>query len=92
MQSRRGKIPPATNATLSCVIAAPKSITRYEHAASITLPGIDGELQVLPGHAEAFFLLAEGAVRISQKGSTHTVPVPRNAVCYVQDNHVAIMI
>ncbi len=91
MQSRHRKSPPATNATLSCVIAAPKSIIRYEHAASITLPGIDGELQLLPGHAEAFFLLREGVARISQNGNVRTVQISPNAVCYIQNNHVAIM-
>lgn len=50
-------------------IITPTRIVREEDVASVTAPGQDGELTVLPRHQNALVLLKEGIVTIRKTGA-----------------------
>lgn len=45
-------------------ILTPKKVALEEEITSITAPGADGEVTILPHHASLFILLKEGVVKI----------------------------
>jgi len=49
-------------------VITPKKIVLDEEVNSVTVPGADGELTILPKHANIFALLKEGIVTIRQSG------------------------
>lgn len=57
-----------------------------ENVSSLTIPGINGELEILPGHAKAFFLLRKGELRVkSTSGRTKSIEIEKG-ICWVDDD------
>lgn len=50
-------------------IITPKKIVREDEVVSVTVPSSDGEITILPRHANLFSLLAEGIITIKKKDS-----------------------
>ncbi len=71
----------------------------YEKVASVILPAFLGQMQILPGHTEAFVLLKEGDVIVRQfdknkekEGGKDNVVHITGGECYVKDNKVTIIL
>lgn len=76
---------------ISCKIVSAQSNKAFEDLDSVTLPAKDGEMEVLPGHAEAFIKLSTGEV-ILIKSNREKISVPvLQAVCFVKDDSVVII-
>jgi len=75
-----------------CTIISPQKTANYKNVTSIILPAASGQVQVLSGHAEAFFLLNEGELflEIGEKGlKAITIEA---AECYVKNDQVKIIL
>ncbi len=84
---------------ITCLITSPDKTTVYEKVASVTLPASWGQMQILPGHSEAFVLLTEGNVVIRQidknkegEADKDNVTRVKGGECYVKDNKVTIIL
>lgn len=52
---------------------------------SITIPGVNGEIEILPGHAKAFFLLQKGRIKAkSTSGRVKNIDV-QEGICWVDE-------
>ena len=77
---------------MDCKITSSKKTEIYHNVQSVTLPAHSGQMQILPGHAEAFLLLQKGQIALQEEnGSTKTIPVPTGE-CYVKDDLVTIIL
>ena len=61
------------------------SSLRFENVLSLSLPGAEGELGVLPGHERALFLLREGKVRVLQKHKRQEFEIKRGLALVEKD-------
>ena len=73
-------------------ITSPKKTIRYSNIQSVTLPAYSGQVQILSGHAESFFLLKQGNIvlRYSIK-QMETVPI-NSGECHVSGNTVVVIL
>jgi F0F1-type ATP synthase epsilon subunit len=77
---------------INCVITSPEATKRYKNVQSVTLPAFLGEMQILPGHAEAFILLQEGNIILQQLNRQNEVIRITSGECYVKDNVVVVIL
>lgn len=84
---------------ITCSITSPDKTTVYEKVVSVTLPAFLGQMQILPGHTEAFVLLKEGEVVVRQmdkskekEGDKDNVTHVAGGECYVKDDKVTIIL
>jgi len=77
---------------LRCVISSAEKTTTYEGLKSVSLPASSGSMQILPGHAEAFVMIAGGDVAMkSVDDKTKTLPIGASE-CHIQNDEVVIII
>ena len=76
---------------ITCTITSPSQTTRYSLLRSVSVPGHNGELQILSGHAEMFVLLQKGRIKLASEAK----PVERVEIqggeCHVQNNTVTAL-
>lgn len=71
-------------------IATPEKLVLRQSAQSAQIPGKDGYLGILPGHAALLSELGEGALTVTGEGQTKTFTVTGGYV-EVRDNHVRVL-
>jgi len=81
-----------TDKYIHCEIISPEGKRVFRKLTSIILPGVSGELEVLPGHAESFISLRKGQVRIKALtgGPAKEVSV-KESICYIKDDYIRII-
>ena len=77
---------------MECIIVTREKVSRFLNLQSIDVPTLDGIVEILPGHAESFFLLGRGtlSLRISE-GNTKNLAV-RGGQCHVNNDFVQIIL
>ena len=77
---------------IQCVITSPEKTTHYDNIKSVTIPVSEGCTEILPHHAEAFFLVGAGTIVLySSDGKSETVET-KDGSCYVKDSKVMIIL
>jgi F-type H+-transporting ATPase subunit epsilon len=71
-------------------IATPEKLVLQQQAQSAQIPGKDGYLGILPGHAALLSELGEGVLTVTGEGQTKTFTVTGGYV-EVRDNHVRVL-
>lgn len=75
---------------MECLVVSSREEKKWENIKSLLLPALQGEAEILPGHAESFIQLKPGVLVL--RGSTEeTLPVT-GGICYVHDNKVLVVI
>ena len=77
-------------ATIQLVIVTPESTTFDESVDSVTLPLVDGEAGVLPGHAPMIGRLGPGELRAQAGGKTQSFYVDGGFV-QIENNIVTVL-
>jgi F0F1-type ATP synthase epsilon subunit len=78
--------------TIECTITSPLGTKVYSQLQSVTLPAVSGVMQVLPGHAESFAMIAAGTVTLKNtKGEIEAVRVSAGE-CHIRNNSVLIIV
>ena len=75
-----------------CKITSPKQTVTYKDIQSITFPALSGQIQILPGHAEAFILLQEGDVILQRSDKKSEVVQITSGECHVKDNVATVIL
>jgi F-type H+-transporting ATPase subunit epsilon len=78
------------DAMLACTVVTPERAIFDDEAEMIVVPAHDGEIGILPGHAELLAKLGVGELRISAKGMTERFFVDGGFV-QVADNRVTVL-
>jgi F-type H+-transporting ATPase subunit epsilon len=76
--------------TFQIDIATPEKLLLEQRAESAQIPGLDGYLGILPGHAALLSELGAGALTVSAGGQTRTFTVSGGYV-EIRDNHVRVL-
>jgi F-type H+-transporting ATPase subunit epsilon len=76
--------------TFQIEIATPEKLVLSRQADYAEIPGKDGYMGVLPGHAALLSELGEGALSITLNGQTDTYTIHGGFV-EVRDNHVRVL-
>jgi F0F1-type ATP synthase epsilon subunit len=77
---------------LQCVISSAEKTIIYEALESVTLPAFSGSMQILPGHAEAFVVIAGGNMILKHAdGHIETLPIGASE-CHVENDQVMIIV
>jgi F-type H+-transporting ATPase subunit epsilon len=76
--------------TFEIEIATPEKLVTRQPAESAQIPGKDGYMGILPGHAALLSELGEGDLTITNGGQTNTFHVTGGYV-EVRDNHVRVL-
>jgi len=76
--------------TFTIEIATPEKLVLQQQADSAQIPGKDGYMGILPGHAALLSELAEGTLAVTLSGQTRTFQVTGGFV-EVRDNHVRVL-
>ena len=77
-------------ATLHIQIATPEKLVVDRQADYVKIPGKDGEMGILPGHAALLSELAEGTLSVTLKGQTQSFHITGGFV-EVRNNHVRVL-
>ncbi len=76
---------------LEFIISSKDEKETYSDVRRIFLPGVNGRLEILPGHAESFFLLQAGEVTMeSDSGVKNSITLVRG-LCWAKDDRVILM-
>ena len=76
--------------TFQIEIATPEKLVVKQHAESAQIPGKDGYMGILPGHAALLSELGEGKLSFTLGGKTQSFQVTGGFV-EVRDNHVRVL-
>jgi len=76
--------------TFEIEIATPEKLVIQQHAEFAEIPGKDGYLGVLSGHAALLSELGEGALSITADGKTESLTVSGGYV-EIRDNRVRVL-
>jgi F-type H+-transporting ATPase subunit epsilon len=76
--------------TFQIEVVTPEKLVLDQQAEFAEIPGKDGYLGVLPGHAALLGELGEGALKIASGGQTREVTVSGGYV-EIRDNHVRVL-
>ena len=71
-------------------IATPEKLVLQQSAQSAQIPGKDGYMGILPGHAALLSELGEGTLSVTGDGQTKTFAITGGYV-EVRDNHVRVL-
>jgi F-type H+-transporting ATPase subunit epsilon len=71
-------------------IATPEKLIANQSADSAQIPGKDGEMGILPGHAALLSELGEGELSFTLSGATERFKVSGGYV-EIRDNHVRVL-
>ena len=77
---------------MNCIISSRKEIQRFQDVQSITFMTPSGQTQILPGHAQAYFLLDKGSLSVRVNGEKKDLRVNETGVCHVLYDEVHIML
>ncbi len=75
---------------MRCTVASPEGKVDLGKTDGVSLPGSRGEIQILPGHAEAFFVLGKGKVVAGARGDGKSVDI-EGGLCHVRDDEVVVV-
>ena len=76
--------------TISVEIRTPEALILQGDYESVVLPGFEGELGILPGHAALAAQLKPGTIRLKRAGKTETYSIT-NGFVEVQPTRVSIL-
>ena len=76
---------------INCEISSPEETRTYENLRSIVLPAQEGEMQVLPGHAEAFVSLQKGNIVLEEEDKKETISIA-GGKCHIKDDRVLVIL
>ena len=76
--------------TLQLEVVTPERRVLSEPVSSVTVPGRNGEMQILPGHAALISELKTGVLAYNQDGTTHQLHVSGGFV-EVSDDRVSVL-
>ena len=76
--------------TFQIDIATPEKLVLQQQADSAQIPGRDGYMGILPGHAALLSELAHGKLTLTTAGRTDSFTVTGGYV-EVRDNHVRVL-
>ena len=76
--------------TFQIDIATPEKLVLEQQADSAQIPGKDGYMGILPGHAALLSELAEGTLSVTLKGQTQSFQITGGFV-EVRNNHVRVL-
>jgi F-type H+-transporting ATPase subunit epsilon len=71
-------------------IATPEKLLLQQTAQSAQIPGKDGYMGILPGHAALLSELGEGLLSVTSEGQTRNFTVTGGYV-EIRDNHVRVL-
>jgi F-type H+-transporting ATPase subunit epsilon len=71
-------------------IATPEKLLLQQTAQSAQIPGKDGYLGILPGHAALLSELGDGTLSVTADGQTKNIAVHGGYV-EIRDNHVRVL-
>ena len=71
-------------------IATPEKLVASQNADSAQIPGKDGEMGILPGHAALLSELGQGELSFTLGGKTERIKVTGGYV-EIRDNHVRVL-
>jgi F-type H+-transporting ATPase subunit epsilon len=77
-------------ATFQIEVVTPEKLVLDQQADFAEIPGKDGYIGVLPGHAALLGELGQGALKITVGGQTREIKVSGGYV-EVRDNHVRVL-
>jgi F-type H+-transporting ATPase subunit epsilon len=75
---------------LKIEIATPEKLVASQNAESAQIPGKDGEMGILPGHAALLSELGQGELSYTLGGKTERIKVTGGYV-EIRDNHVRVL-
>ena len=75
---------------LQVEIATPEKLVASQPADSVQIPGKDGYMGILPGHAALLSELGEGELSLTRSGQTERYQVSGGYV-EIRDNHVRVL-
>ena len=75
---------------LQVEIATPEKLVASQQADSVQIPGKDGEMGILPGHAALLSELGEGELSFTLSGKTERIRISGGYV-EIRDNHVRVL-
>ena len=76
--------------TFQIEIATPEKLVLRERAESAQIPGKDGYMGILPGHAALLSELGEGLLSVTAEGKTRDFAISGGYV-EIRDNHVRVL-
>ena len=76
--------------SLKIDIATPQKLVLQQSAEFVHIPGRDGYMGILPGHAALLSELGEGTLTVSSGGQTTNFAINGGYV-EVRDNHVRVL-
>jgi F-type H+-transporting ATPase subunit epsilon len=76
--------------TFQIEIATPEKLVLNERAESAQIPGKDGYMGILPGHAALLSELGNGTLSVTAGGKTRDFTISGGYV-EVRDNHVRVL-
>ena len=77
--------------TISVEIRTPEALVLQGDYESVVLPGFEGELGILPGHAALAVQLKPGVVRLKRAGKTETYSIA-NGFAEVRPAQITILV
>jgi F-type H+-transporting ATPase subunit epsilon len=75
---------------LQVEIATPEKLVASQNADSVQIPGKEGEMGILPGHAALLSELGEGELSYTLGGKTERFKISGGYV-EIRDNHVRVL-
>jgi F0F1-type ATP synthase epsilon subunit len=75
---------------MRCKIISPSQSQEFQGVTSVTLPAFLGQMEILPGHSEAFVELQEGIVLL-KNSKEKSLPVS-GGICHIKDDRVLILL
>lgn len=73
-----------------CKIVSTDDEQVFDNLKSVSLPGVKGELEILPGHAETFVALSDGEITLKNE-SVSKVSVTKS-VAHVKNDNIVITV
>jgi F-type H+-transporting ATPase subunit epsilon len=77
--------------TFQIDIATPEKLILETHAETAQIPGKDGYMGILPGHAALLSELGAGTLSVTSGGQTRSFMITGGYV-EVRDNHVRVLV
>lgn len=77
---------------MRCTISSPQKTITYSQVTRLQLTTTKGQIEILPGHAEAFFLLKNGEIIFYQKTAPEKHFPVNGGVCYVKDDQITFIL
>ena len=70
---------------MTCTIFSPTSIVTHNSVSAIVIRNSLGDMEILPGHSEAFILLKNANIRLGAGGDHFNVT---RGVCHVHNDRI----